>query len=371
MFRPAIALVFAVLAIFAAGPSLAADNDSVGTVQSVQGTVEVERGGQKGALVAGTALQGDDVVSVAAGSRVRFSFVHDSVVELAGPASAKLSVLAEEAGKHGLVALFYGNLRAQVRAALGKDDSFRVQGLVATTGVRGTDFTVGASEGGDMLVQVEQGQVEVERGGDGDGDGADKAQVLRVAAGQRLEGDESDTLVPASGTVDAAQWLGARRKILPGRVRLVAGRIEKAVDRLHARLGKRGKRDAFRRLRAFTDETRVAKPFAVLTAVQRLKETVRLRQAGRELLVLKRQVRRLEIASRRLAGLAARVSADAAVKSAVTRTLDKWADLKDDLELFRAAERALAARVGEVRAWKRDQGSRDKPRDDRPRRRHR
>ena len=63
--------------------------------------------------------------------------------------------------------LLFGSIRLFVTKLLPERQEFQVNTVSVTAGIRGTEFTVNVREDGDVLIQVEQGEIEAETDGTG------------------------------------------------------------------------------------------------------------------------------------------------------------------------------------------------------------
>ncbi|MEC9345785.1 MAG: FecR domain-containing protein [Pseudomonadota bacterium] len=144
-FAPVFAiLLFLVAAIAPTGQALAAD--SIGVVKRAQGSVEVERGGQRQPVVAGFALQAADVVHTGPQGAVGITFSDNSLIALGPDTTFAISEYRfDSTTQDGAFRsrLSRGTLSvASGRIAKGGRDQMLVETPATILGVRGTRFLV-------------------------------------------------------------------------------------------------------------------------------------------------------------------------------------------------------------------------------------
>lgn len=138
----ALALGFALIPLLAA----AAAAQVVGTVATLEGSVEIDRAGTTLVAAAGFDVEQGDVVRTGAAGRVRLLLRDDTVLNLDESSTLTLDeqVLGGgEAPPQSLLQLLGGRVRVLVSDLYAQPDAaFEVKTLTAVSGVRGTEFLV-------------------------------------------------------------------------------------------------------------------------------------------------------------------------------------------------------------------------------------
>jgi hypothetical protein len=145
--RGLVVVLGSVLAVLAAGESLAQD---VGRVKTVKGTVYIERAGQREVALVGTGVRQADTLVTGPDGGVGVTLSDDTLLS-AGPNSILvIERFAYDGNQPGSIeaALTKGTL-AVVSGRIAKQapDAMRVKTPSAILGVRGTEFVVRASDG--------------------------------------------------------------------------------------------------------------------------------------------------------------------------------------------------------------------------------
>lgn len=128
----------------------AAAAQQVGNVATMEGTVEVGRGGQWAAAQPGTAVNSGDVVRTGRPGRARIVFQDNSVLKVTDGSEVKITAQIYDPGSaqnHSVLDVVRGKVRSIVSDYY-KDPSarFEVRTATAVAGVRGTDFIVAYDE---------------------------------------------------------------------------------------------------------------------------------------------------------------------------------------------------------------------------------
>jgi hypothetical protein len=145
--RGLVVVLGSVLAVLAAGESLAQD---VGRVKTVKGTVYIERAGQREVALVGTGVRQADTLVTGPDGAVGVTLSDDTLLS-AGPNSILvIERFVYDGNRPGSIeaALTKGTL-AVVSGRIAKQapDAMRVKTPSAILGVRGTEFVVRASDG--------------------------------------------------------------------------------------------------------------------------------------------------------------------------------------------------------------------------------
>jgi hypothetical protein len=145
--RGLVVVLGSVLAVLAAGESLAQD---VGRVKTVKGTVYIERAGQREVALVGTGVRQADTLVTGPDGAVGVTLSDDTLLS-AGPNSILvIERFVYDGNQPGSIeaALTKGTL-AVVSGRIAKQapDAMRVKTPSAILGVRGTEFVVRASDG--------------------------------------------------------------------------------------------------------------------------------------------------------------------------------------------------------------------------------
>jgi hypothetical protein len=145
--RGLVVVLGSVLAVLAAGESLAQD---VGRVKTVKGTVYIERAGQRAVALVGTGVRQADTLATGPDGAVGVTLSDDTLLS-AGPNSILvIERFVYDGNQPGSIeaALTKGTL-AVVSGRIAKQapDAMRVKTPSAILGVRGTEFVVRASDG--------------------------------------------------------------------------------------------------------------------------------------------------------------------------------------------------------------------------------
>lgn len=135
-------------------------------VTMVQGTAHVySKGSLAGRILKkGDMLKKNDVIKLAAKSRLEIRFPDGTIMRLAEKSSVKMNDLFynnQTKGKKFYVDLSAGKLWATVKKLVTPDSSVAVQTSNAVAGVRGTVYRVNAEEDKSVLVKVYSGTVYV------------------------------------------------------------------------------------------------------------------------------------------------------------------------------------------------------------------
>jgi len=129
-------LLFTVLLL--AAPLPRAWADSVATVEAINGSPSVERGGRREALRAGSQLAADDLIVTGAGAKARLKLADASVLDIGPETRVRLGALSLDAEtRKGRLAVLAGRFRLAVAKFLGATD-WQVETPTAVAGVRGT-----------------------------------------------------------------------------------------------------------------------------------------------------------------------------------------------------------------------------------------
>ncbi len=208
------ALFFALAAAGAAGPAFA--DDTIGSISYLEGTVSLVRDGADVKEVAiGQDLQAFDAVKTGDDGMAELSITAPPLPRMTIKVSAGTQFSIEVAGRDGkqesTVGIFGGQVALKVEKLL-PSQSVRVRTDYAAMGVRGTSFTVTATETGDVLVTCDEGEVAVTD---------DQGKDLTAIAGTVVEkkpGEAFRTVpVAASGLEQfRAQWREERAQFLRG-----------------------------------------------------------------------------------------------------------------------------------------------------------
>lgn len=141
------AVLLLVAALLTARAAVAQD---VGWVAALEGTAEVQRGGNWSALAQGGAVQLGDHVRTAAASRVKLLFGDDSVLTLAERSEVVIDEQVAGAAPTSSFSLLLGKVRAIVTDRYSAEGAaFEMKSPTAIAGVRGTSFIAGYEEGRD------------------------------------------------------------------------------------------------------------------------------------------------------------------------------------------------------------------------------
>jgi hypothetical protein len=145
--RGLVVVLGSMLAVLAAGESLAQD---VGRVKTVKGTVYIERAGQREVALVGTGVRQADTLVTGPDGAVGVTLSDDTLLS-AGPNSILvIERFVYDGNRPGSIeaALTKGTL-AVVSGRIAKQapDAMRVKTPSAILGVRGTEFVVRASDG--------------------------------------------------------------------------------------------------------------------------------------------------------------------------------------------------------------------------------
>ena len=142
------ALVLLLMASFVMVRAAAAQD--VGWVAALEGTAEVQRGGNWAALAQGGAVQLGDHVRTAAGSRVKLLFRDDSVLTLGERSEIVIDEQVAGEAPTTTFSLLLGKVRALVSDRYSaKGAEFEVKSPTAIAGVRGTSFLAGYDQSKD------------------------------------------------------------------------------------------------------------------------------------------------------------------------------------------------------------------------------
>lgn len=119
----------------------------IGTIASVDGRVEIGRGGNWTDATTGTAIQLGDVVRTGKPGRARVVFQDDSVLTVSEESEVKVDEQTFNPDKGKSTSLM-GLLRGKVNAVVSdyyhnSGSAFEIKTPNATAGVRGTEFTIG------------------------------------------------------------------------------------------------------------------------------------------------------------------------------------------------------------------------------------
>ena len=172
-----------------------ADNsahDSVGTITSLSGQVNLVRAGQTLKASVNQALQAGDVLNTGRTGRVELQLSDDSLISLSPNSSFRLTQYDyDSSGSRpgtGLFDLFKGALRAVTGAITsGSSHRFEVNTPVATIGIRGTEFTTEIGDEG-LDVSMLEGKGVYMRNTSGDQVELNQGRQTTHMAFHRLEG---------------------------------------------------------------------------------------------------------------------------------------------------------------------------------------
>jgi len=315
---------------------------AVGVVKSLQGSAQVERNKVKINVINGMSLYSDDIITTSANSVLKFSFSNNSIVTVKEGASLKISTLLEEEGKKSFLSLAFGRIAVSVKAALGKKDSYQIQNMSATVAIRGTVFSVSASEGTDLLVQVTKGKVELSK----------DSKKLEINAGYRGETDGDKEFKRVRGFVEGRSWLKRRRRFVKRRMIHIMRRINRRINRIYRRLFRKG---SLKRVKAFIRKyRRDAEDFENMGRRAIRKEMRMLRRAGRVLRRLRRMMRRMYVARRKLLAMKRLAGkGNKRLNRYFYKTMKRIKELSKDFRIFRKAARLFRKRIRQLRRYRR------------------
>jgi hypothetical protein len=141
-----------------------AKQDSLGSITSLSGTVEVKRA--KGTEWTKAELTmpvcfGDQVKTLEDGT-ITITFLDESLMTVHPDTHVALNTIVSPLEKRNSVLLFFGRVWNKVRRKIVQMRGYEVQTPTAVLGVRGTEFEVGSYEDGTTLVRVASGGVMVD-----------------------------------------------------------------------------------------------------------------------------------------------------------------------------------------------------------------
>lgn len=136
----------AVLVLSAASTVSAQNTPAAGKVLIVAGSATVERAGQQTTLMAGSAVESGDTLSVGDKSTIQVRFTDESVVALRANSQFKIENYRFDKNAEtdrSLMGLLKGGMRT-ITGLIGKanNKNYSVQTATSTIGIRGTHFTV-------------------------------------------------------------------------------------------------------------------------------------------------------------------------------------------------------------------------------------
>ncbi|MEM5787766.1 MAG: FecR family protein, partial [Syntrophobacteraceae bacterium] len=138
--------VLLILLVVAWADASAAAADSVGKVESLSGSVFIERGGQRTAAKAGDPVYLKDKLQTSADSSAEIVFLDESRMKMSANTVLEITEYLfnpSEKSRNGLVSLMSGKARFAVQELQDfKDKRFRVHSQTAVVGSRDTDFIV-------------------------------------------------------------------------------------------------------------------------------------------------------------------------------------------------------------------------------------
>ena len=185
-------------------------------VTFLSGKAEAQTGDKTArALATGAELKEGDVVETHDGTKLELTLGDGSRVRLAPNTKLQLTEahFAQNKERNVSVSMWFGRIWAKVAKSVGAEDTFEVGTRNAIAGVRGTAFTVVASQDLSALVRVYAGTVGVRKG-----EGQDFARA------------HSKKQVPGPSRVDRKQW----EEIIAGAMKQVKitsiGEISPAED---------------------------------------------------------------------------------------------------------------------------------------------
>ncbi|MFN2375235.1 MAG: FecR domain-containing protein [Candidatus Binatia bacterium] len=143
MLRATLTVLTALVLTFAATTVRA---DDAGTVVSLEGTVEIGRGGAFAAAIVGSPVQSGDTIRTGNPGRARILFADDSVLNLGDDTTLVIDETVFDASKGAastLIRLLGGKVRALVSDYYsGGQGTYRIETATAVSGVRGTEFVM-------------------------------------------------------------------------------------------------------------------------------------------------------------------------------------------------------------------------------------
>lgn len=183
-------------------PSVEAATSSVGSVSYVEGQVLRARAKSQSfnRLKRGAKLYEGDVLKTKAKSKFEARLKDGSMLRLGADTQLQLRTLSFDRSeprrkKKVRAKLFFGRVWASVTSLFGSESSFEVETPNAVAGVRGTQFTATATEGGDTTVRVYSGKVLVSNEPIYKEKGATKENRKEVPGPQEISKDAWEKLV--------------------------------------------------------------------------------------------------------------------------------------------------------------------------------
>jgi len=173
----------------------------IGTVNSVSGKVTIIRNKKKIKAVKQMALHNNDRLITGRSARLIFKMNNNCKIVIAKNSSVKISSIMSKDGNSNRLALIYGTVKAKVNNSFTTNDKIKIRGISATVGVRGTTFSVSASEAPGLLVQVTEGKIILKS----------KGNTVTVPAGYRATASGRGLLSLEKGIISEIKWLVAQR----------------------------------------------------------------------------------------------------------------------------------------------------------------
>jgi len=156
-------ILFLVLAVFLAAPTVWSAKDLVGAVSFMTGTVQVTRNNKTDKLSIGSPLENFDRITVAKGSSAEIKIDKktgiDATIKLQSGTILSLDISALKTQQKGGIELITGSVETKVQK-MTNGNALDIRTGAATMGVRGTTFQVTAAPGGEILLSTDEGRVE-------------------------------------------------------------------------------------------------------------------------------------------------------------------------------------------------------------------
>ncbi|UCB45682.1 MAG: FecR domain-containing protein, partial [Spirochaetota bacterium] len=143
------------------------EEDEVGTITLIQGACQIksEDGEYKDAIL-DQKVYSKDTIKTFEGSEAEIMLFDGSVIRITEDSETTLDAWQIRENRYTNIGLIFGSIKLFVKRFSKDTDEFSVNTATVTAGVRGTEFDVSIREDGEVLINVEEGEIETEVDGE-------------------------------------------------------------------------------------------------------------------------------------------------------------------------------------------------------------
>jgi hypothetical protein len=139
------------------------DSEAVGTVTYIQGNclIKSEYGDYTDAAQ-GQTVESMDTIKTLEHSEAEITLYDENLIKITEDTEVSIDALQLQENRYTNIGLLFGSIKLYVKRFVKDTEVLSVNTATVTAGVRGTEFDVSIREDGEVLINVEEGEIETE-----------------------------------------------------------------------------------------------------------------------------------------------------------------------------------------------------------------